>query len=172
MKGINHQPTRSGAWAPGHQLGRLAAVAGLLGFALGNTTPLGAESIAFALIGDMPYTSPTLPDAVARYQRLITDVNNSYKKVKFTIHVGDIKAGTTRCDTSTLGVATTVRTRVPHVGLSSATRSGLTAVRSAKVPLVLRLGEQSPERPRASAVPTPAPAPAVPKRGPRLLDVV
>jgi hypothetical protein len=59
--------------------------------------PVSAETLAFALIGDMPYTSPTLPDAVTRYQGLITDVNSSYKKVKFTIHIGDIKAGTTLC---------------------------------------------------------------------------
>ena len=75
-----------------------AVVAALLGVALGSTALVPAETLAFAMIGDMPYTSPTLPDAVTRYQRLITEVNNSYKKVKFTIHIGDIKAGTTVCD--------------------------------------------------------------------------
>ena len=81
---------------------RKRTVRGVLGITLLlpaiTVKPAPAETLAFALIGDMPYTSPTLPDAVTRYQRLITDVNNSYKKVKFTIHIGDIKAGTTRCD--------------------------------------------------------------------------
>src|SRR5690349_18342663 len=77
-----------------------AVISTLLGVALGSTRFVSAETLAFAMIGDMPYTSPTLPDAVTRYQRLITDVNSSYKKVKFTIHIGDIKAGTTRCDDS------------------------------------------------------------------------
>jgi hypothetical protein len=77
---------------------RTALVTALLGLALGSIQLISAETLAFALIGDMPYTSPTLPDAVTRYQRLIDDVNNSYKKVKFTIHIGDIKAGTTLCE--------------------------------------------------------------------------
>ena len=75
-----------------------AVVTALLGVALGSTALVPAETLAFAMIGDMPYTSPTFLDAVTRYQRLITEVNNSYKKVKFTIHVGDIKAGNTFCD--------------------------------------------------------------------------
>ena len=81
---------------------RIRTLSNVLGIALVLQTSAvqlaPAETLAFALIGDMPYTSPTLPDAETRYQRLITDVNNSYKKVKFTIHIGDIKAGTTRCD--------------------------------------------------------------------------
>jgi hypothetical protein len=77
-----------------------AAIWALLGITLISAPSTRAETLAFALIGDMPYTSPTLPDAVTRFQRLITDVNSSYKKVKFTIHIGDIKAGTTRCDDS------------------------------------------------------------------------
>lgn len=77
-----------------------AFAAALLGVALGSVQLVPAETLAFALIGDMPYTSSLLPDAVTRYERLIADVNGSYKKVKFTIHLGDIKAGTTRCDDS------------------------------------------------------------------------
>ena len=77
---------------------RTRTLGSILGIALvlqGSAVQLvSAETLAFALIGDMPYTSPTLPDAVTRYQRLIADVNKSYKKVKFTIHIGDIKAGT------------------------------------------------------------------------------
>jgi hypothetical protein len=54
------------------------------------------EAYSFALFGDMPYTSSALPDAVQRYQRLIAHMNTF--DVKFGIHVGDIKAGSTRCD--------------------------------------------------------------------------
>jgi hypothetical protein len=83
-----------------HKLRLIFAAVTFLGVAMGSVQLVSAETLAFAVIGDMPYTSPTLPDAVTRYQRLITDVNNSYKKVKFTIHVGDIKAGNTFCDDS------------------------------------------------------------------------
>jgi hypothetical protein len=51
---------------------------------------------SFGLFGDMPYTSTTLPDAEARYQRLIADMNTH--DLAFGVHVGDIKAGNTRCD--------------------------------------------------------------------------
>src|SRR4030095_11355924 len=57
----------------------------------------------FALIGDAPYapTSGASPNKVQiypspEYNALITDINN-HKKVAFTAHMGDIKAGDTWC---------------------------------------------------------------------------
>src|SRR5262245_53388208 len=57
----------------------------------------------FALIGDVPYapTSGALPNKIqvypsAEYDALITDINK-HKKVAFTAHMGDIKAGDTWC---------------------------------------------------------------------------
>src|SRR5690349_17299607 len=78
---------------------KYAAVAALLGVALGCFQSVSAETLAFALIGDMPYTTATF-DAETKFKNLIADVNQSYKKVKFTIHIGDIKSGSTRCDDS------------------------------------------------------------------------
>jgi hypothetical protein len=72
------------------------------------------SAFEFALLGDMPYgpteSGPLCPllgsttdresclqkYPAAAYQRVITDVNAS--AVEFTVHVGDIKAGGTRCD--------------------------------------------------------------------------
>src|SRR5947207_6602219 len=98
MKRIQELRLTLAAVTPRLPMVKHAVVSALLGVALGSTQLVSAETLAFALIGDMPYTSSTLPDAVSRYQRLIIDVNSSYKKVKFTIHIGDIKAGTTFCD--------------------------------------------------------------------------
>jgi hypothetical protein len=54
-----------------------------------------AQQISFGLFGDMPYTSPTIPDAELKYQRLIEDMNRF--DLAFGVHVGDIKAGNTLC---------------------------------------------------------------------------
>src|SRR6266852_353498 len=75
-------------------------VSALLALTLaGSASVLSGETIAFALIGDVPYEAaagvqvfPSLS-----YNRMIADINSSYKKVKFTIHAGDIKAGGTLC---------------------------------------------------------------------------
>src|SRR5262249_2239938 len=59
----------------------------------------------FALIGDVPYApttgaSPnkyqTYPVPMPEYGAVIADIN-AHKKVAFTVHVGDIKAGDTWC---------------------------------------------------------------------------
>lgn len=52
-----------------------------------------AEKIQFAAIGDVPYTSPTQLD------RLVERINTL--PVSFTIHVGDIKSGSTLCSDET-----------------------------------------------------------------------
>lgn len=52
----------------------------------------GAKSVDFIALGDMPYK---LPDDYARFEALIQRVNAM--KPAFTIHVGDIKAGSTPC---------------------------------------------------------------------------
>jgi hypothetical protein len=66
------------------------------GILLTTSLAIADDPYSFALFGDMPYTSAALPDAVERYQRLIAHMNTF--DVKFGIHVGDIKAGNTRCD--------------------------------------------------------------------------
>jgi hypothetical protein len=47
----------------------------------------------FALIGDMPYR----PADEAKLDRVIADINGE-KRLPFTVHVGDIKSGSSRCD--------------------------------------------------------------------------
>ena len=56
----------------------------------------GERGFSFALFGDMPYPSAALPDANERYERMIAHMNTF--DVAFGIHIGDIKAGNTRCD--------------------------------------------------------------------------
>jgi hypothetical protein len=53
-----------------------------------------AQNFDVALIGDMPYTVANEP----RFERLIADINR--QTVDFTVHIGDTKAGSTRCDNS------------------------------------------------------------------------
>lgn len=67
----------------------------LLVFAL-LCLPLAAQNTGYdiALIGDMPYGASREP----LFQRLIADINKS--GVDFTIHIGDTKSGSTRCDDS------------------------------------------------------------------------
>src|ERR1700716_2018631 len=64
----------------------------------------GNFSFDFALIGDVPYAPTAVVPAgkvqvypSPEYNALIADINN-HNKVLFTSHVGDIKAGDTRCD--------------------------------------------------------------------------
>jgi hypothetical protein len=52
----------------------------------------GAERLHFMAIGDLPYT---LPADFAAFERLITRINAI--KPAFTVHVGDIKRGSTPC---------------------------------------------------------------------------
>ena len=52
-----------------------------------------ADSFRFMAIGDMPYHAPAL------FDQLIQRINA--QPVRFTIHVGDFKAGSTLCDDQT-----------------------------------------------------------------------
>lgn len=52
----------------------------------------GPRAFAFVALGDMPYK---LPDDYPRFEALIGKVNAL--KPAFTVHVGDIKAGSTEC---------------------------------------------------------------------------
>lgn len=52
----------------------------------------GPRAFAFVALGDMPYK---LPDDYARFEALIAKVNAL--KPAFTLHAGDIKAGSTQC---------------------------------------------------------------------------
>src|SRR5688572_3354367 len=60
--------------------------------AFGLALPAAAASFSFAALGDMPYL---LPEDFERFARLITRINAA--RPAFTIHVGDIKPGNTRC---------------------------------------------------------------------------
>jgi hypothetical protein len=55
-------------------------------------TPAMAQPFTFAAIGDTPYF---LPADYQRFERLIDGINR--RGPAFTIHVGDIKSGSTRC---------------------------------------------------------------------------
>lgn len=65
-----------------------------LAWALCVSTPLttGAAQFSFAAMGDTPYN---LPGDFDRFGRLIERINAA--RPAFTIHVGDIKPGNTRC---------------------------------------------------------------------------
>ncbi len=70
----------------------LAAMSGLL------PAPAQAERFSFMALGDMPYN---IPGDYAAFARLITRTNAL--KPAFTIHVGDIISGQTRCDDELYG---------------------------------------------------------------------
>ena len=78
---------------------RLAAVA----IALTTTAALAAESVggdrafSFVALGDTPYKAP---DDIPKFDRLIAAVNRL--KPAFTLHVGDIKGGSTPCSDAEL----------------------------------------------------------------------
>jgi hypothetical protein len=58
------------------------------------------QRFSFAAIGDMPYAPVNGDRQVypsAPYERVIQSINNE-GRVRFTVHIGDIKAGTTRCE--------------------------------------------------------------------------
>ncbi|MEJ1161613.1 hypothetical protein [Prosthecomicrobium sp. N25] len=74
---------------------RLALTAALLGLSLLPAAAAeigGPRAFAFVALGDMPYK---LPDDYARFDALIARVNGL--KPEFTLHIGDIKAGSTPC---------------------------------------------------------------------------
>jgi hypothetical protein len=60
--------------------------------ALGVTFSVAAAPFGFAAMGDVPYH---LPDDFERHERLIARINAA--RPAFTLHVGDIKPGNTRC---------------------------------------------------------------------------
>jgi hypothetical protein len=71
---------------------RAALAAGLVAVA----SPGAAQPFSFAAIGDMPYF---LPADYQRFEKLIAEINR--RAPAFTIHVGDIKSGSTRCTDET-----------------------------------------------------------------------
>ncbi len=65
--------------------------------ASGAETVGGDRAFSFVALGDMPYK---LPDDIPKFDRLIAAVNRL--KPAFTIHVGDIKGGSTPCSDAEL----------------------------------------------------------------------
>ncbi|WP_339922167.1 metallophosphoesterase [uncultured Cyclobacterium sp.] len=59
---------------------------------LSSCSPEDKTSFSFMAIGDVPYQ---LPEDFERFDRMITQINEA--KPAFTIHVGDIKAGSVPC---------------------------------------------------------------------------
>jgi hypothetical protein len=55
------------------------------------------SALSFALIGDTPYA----PYQLAQVDQLIREINDS--RAQFTVHVGDIKSGSTLCSDELLG---------------------------------------------------------------------
>lgn len=73
------------------------AVAGGLAAAIGNQTIAKADSEAdngysFAVIGDVPYGDAQL----ANFPRVVDQINRD-KGIQFTVHLGDIKSGSSKC---------------------------------------------------------------------------
>lgn len=68
------------------------ALALLAAPALAEETVGGDMAFSFVALGDMPYK---VPDDIAKFDRLIAAVNGLAPA--FTLHVGDIKAGSTPC---------------------------------------------------------------------------
>jgi hypothetical protein len=80
-----------------HQIARVAVYAAALLVTCGaNAQP----QFSFAAIGDVPYEPVASGHQVypaPQYERLITHINSD-PSIEFTVHIGDIKAGTTFCD--------------------------------------------------------------------------
>lgn len=59
--------------------------------------PQGQGPFEFALIGDTPYVASNTPDvAYPPFERLVSEVNGD-SKIKWVLHAGDIKNGSTLC---------------------------------------------------------------------------
>ena len=58
------------------------------------TTAPAAATFDFVALGDMPYT---LPADYPRFERLIAAINQQTPTPRFSVHVGDIKSGSTLC---------------------------------------------------------------------------
>ena len=87
--------------------GLMACSSAVLAIGLFSASQLVADDddeptrFAFALIGDQPYfpkvgTQQQFP-TTSEYINIIDSINNSERRVAFTVHIGDIKAGDTFC---------------------------------------------------------------------------
>lgn len=74
--------------------GLLALGAGLLAGAAAGRPPAPPAAFDFVALGDMPYT---LPADYGRFEKLIAAINQQRPVPRFTVHVGDIKSGSTLC---------------------------------------------------------------------------
>lgn len=74
---------------------RILSVVIMLGFVAG--TAVAHEDFRFVAIGDMPYYTRNDPDKeFQKFDRLIKKINME-TNTSFTVHVGDIKSGSTPC---------------------------------------------------------------------------
>ena len=93
-----------------------------------------AERFGFIAIGDMPYN---LPGDYAAFDRVIARINTL--QPAFTIHVGDIINGQTRCDDALfLRVRDMSRLSTARSFTRRATTNGLTATRPKNSPAARR----------------------------------
>ena len=86
-------------------LRRFCVLAAMAATTLLYQTPVAAERFSFAAMGDTPYV---LPGDFERFGRLIERINSA--RPAFTIHVGDIKPGNTRCSDEHFARIATTRT--------------------------------------------------------------
>ncbi|MDJ0677584.1 MAG: hypothetical protein QNJ36_19745 [Calothrix sp. MO_167.B42] len=65
----------------------------------GNKRHYGRKSgFSFALVGDLPYATADSEEVpVKKFDNVIKEINND-DKIRFTVHVGDIKSGGKTCD--------------------------------------------------------------------------
>ncbi|MGI4874372.1 MAG: hypothetical protein ACRYFX_24710 [Janthinobacterium lividum] len=76
-------------------LGLLALLSASPVLAQRKATPVPvAATFSFVALGDMPYN---LPADYPRFERLITAINQQQPTPRFSVHVGDIKSGSTLC---------------------------------------------------------------------------
>lgn len=75
----------------------MRAILGAALAVLASGTTLNAQPFTFVAVGDMPYR---LPGDHARFERLIADINRLAPA--FTIHIGDIKSGSSPCTDANL----------------------------------------------------------------------
>jgi hypothetical protein len=65
----------------------------LLGALMATPAVAAAQTFSFVAMGDAPYQ---LPAGIGQFERLIERINT--QQPAFSVHVGDIKSGGTRCD--------------------------------------------------------------------------
>ncbi len=75
-------------------LGLLSLLSATPALAQRKAVPTPVSTFDFVALGDMPYN---LPADYPRFEHLIAAINQQQPKPRFSVHVGDIKSGSTLC---------------------------------------------------------------------------